>query len=274
MIKSKNIIIGVTVLAVVLSTGVAAFAATNTADGQTGKERKNIMADLTDTQRDAVMQARADSMKEAVTELVDQGTITQDVADKLPEVKMIVKDRGGQDLKDKGCQVLKDKGGQALTDEQRTALREEEKTVFDSKLADLVKQGTLTQDQVNQMEQGYKIKMSADLTDEQMQALMQAKIDSVKEAATNLVEKGTLTQAEADAITTAITAMPKIKSAEKPAGILTEEQGTALKEAMKTIFESKLSDLVDKGTITQDQADRLLNDDGPRFKSQQTDISL
>jgi hypothetical protein len=86
------------------------------------------MSDLTDAQRDAVMQARADSMKEAVAELVENGTITQEIADQLPEVKMTAKEK---------CDPV-------LTDEQRTALREEEKTVFESKLADLVDEGTIT----------------------------------------------------------------------------------------------------------------------------------
>ena len=84
----------------------------------------------------------------------------------------------------------------------------------------------------------------------------------MKEAAANLAEKGTLTEDEADKFTAAIAAMLKEKPAEKPAGILTEEQRTALKEAMKTIFENKLSDLADEGTITQDQADQLLNGEG------------
>jgi hypothetical protein len=250
MIKRKNIVIGVTVLAVILSTGAAAYAATDTTTGQTAKERTNVMANLTETQRDAVMQARTDSMKEAVAELVDNGTITQEIADQLPEAKMTVKEK--PDL--------------ALTDEQRTALREEEKTVFESKLADLVDEGTFTQDQIDQMDQGHKMIMSADLTDAQKEALMQARTDEMKEAAANLEEKRTLAQDEADKITAAIAAMPKEKPAEKsdekPASILTDAQGTALKEAMQTIFESKLSDLVDKGTITQDQADQLLSDEG------------
>lgn len=246
MIKRKNIVIGVTVLAVILSTGAAAYAATDTTSGQTGKEKTGIMASLTDTQRDAVMQARADSMKEAVTKLVDNGTITQGIADQLPEAKMTVKE----------------KPDQALTDVQRTALRAEEKTVFESKLADLVGAGTFTQDQINQMEQGHKMMMSADLTDAQKKALMQARIDAMKEAAANLVGKGTLTQDEADKITAAIAAMPKEKPAQKPASILTKEQATALKDAMKTVFESKLSGLVGAGTITQDQADQLLSANG------------
>jgi hypothetical protein len=220
MINKKNIFIGVTVLAVILSTGAAAYAATDTTDGQTGKEKTGIMAGLTDAQRDAVMQARADSMTEAVAELVSSGTITQKIADQLPKSKM----------------TMKEKPDLALTDEQRTALREEEKAVFESK--------------------------RADLGDAQKDTMMQAKIDAMKEAAANLVEKGTLTQDEADKITTVIAAMPKEMPAEKPAGILTEAQATALKDEKTTIFESKLSDLVDEGTITQDQSDQLLNNNG------------
>ncbi|HVI41310.1 MAG TPA: hypothetical protein VM577_11680 [Anaerovoracaceae bacterium] len=75
-------------------------------------------------------------MKEALTGLVEDGTITQDEADKLSEIRSMPKDNCG-------------------------------------------------------------IK---DLTDEQKEAVMQAKMNAMKEAAANLVEKGTLTQNEADAI--------------------------------------------------------------------------
>jgi hypothetical protein len=249
MIKRKNIIIGVTALAVVLSTGVIAFAATNSTDVQTGKDRPNIMANLTDAQREAVLQARTDSMKETIAALVDSSTITQDTADKLSEVKSAPKDctsKGGIGIK-------------ALTEEQRTALQAEEKALFESKLAGLIKDGTLTQNQADQLEQGHKMMASANLTDEQMAAVKQAKADAMKEAAANLVEKGSLSQEEADAISIMPKEMPREKGS---AAILTEEQRTALGETMKAKFESKLSSLVDDGTITQDQADQLLIDKG------------
>lgn len=244
MINKKNILIGVTILTVIFSTAAAAYAATSTTDVQATTGKTNIMSELSDTQRDAVMQARADSMKAAITELVDNGTITQEIADKLPELKII------------------EKKGQTLTDDQRTALSEEENTIYESKVADLIDKGTLTQDQIDQLEQAQKLIKSANLTEEQQQALMQARMEALKEAKANLVKDGTLTEDTTDAAID----VQKEKSVEnKPAGLLTDDQQTTLKEAMKTIFEGKLSDLVDAGTITQDQADELLNDNGPQF---------
>ncbi|MEL7655160.1 MAG: hypothetical protein AAGU75_04540 [Bacillota bacterium] len=244
MNKGKNIIIGVTAAAVVLSSGVMAFAATDPTSSQIGKGRASIISDLSDTQRQSVRQAYTDSMQEAVAELVGSGTITQDTADKLSETRGMTMDKGSMGT---------------LTEEQRTALHEEETALFESQLNKLVNDGTLTQDQADQMTQGQGHKMMKDLnlTEEQRNAVMQAKTNAIKEAAANLVEKGALTQDEADAIS----AMPsKIKQdGTGTSRILTEEQRTALSEAMKATLESKLSDLVDDGTLTQDQADQLLN---------------
>jgi len=245
MIKRKNIVIGMTALAVVLSSGVIAFAAADTTGSQAEKSRPAIMSSLTEAQRDAVHQVQSDSMAEAIAALVDSGTITQEEADKLTETRVVQKEN---------CNV------NTLTDEQRTALQEEQKAEFESLLADLVDEGTLTQDQADQMEQGKGMMRSLDLTEEQKEAVMQAKISAMKAAAANLAEEGTITQEEADAIS----AMPaKIKSDEITAGsILTAEQRTALNEAVKTKLESKLADLVDDGTLTQELADQILNDKG------------
>ena len=68
MINKKNILIGVTILTVIFSTAAAAYAATSTTDVQATTGKTNIMSELSDTQRDAVMQARAGSMKEAITQ--------------------------------------------------------------------------------------------------------------------------------------------------------------------------------------------------------------
>ena len=117
MVKRRNILIGVTAAALLLSSGAIAFAATDTTDSHMGKGRSAIMESLTDTQKEAVQQARADSMKEALSGLVEDGAITQDEADKWSEIKSMPKDNCG----------IKD-----LTDEQRTALQAEEKAVFES----------------------------------------------------------------------------------------------------------------------------------------------
>lgn len=236
MSRKKNILIGAMALSLVVSTGVVAFAATDTTSVQQKRAVPAVVSGMTETQRDAIRQARADSMKEAVAELVEKGAITQDIADKLTEIKVA---------------QPKDKNGiGALTEEQRTALREAEAAALKDGIATLVEEGTITQEQADLMAQGRKMMKGLDLTAEQRDALMQLKEDAMKAAAADLVEKGTLTQAEADAV------------GDKPAGILTDEQKTALADAVKTKLESKFSDLVDEGVITQDQADQLLSATG------------
>jgi polyhydroxyalkanoate synthesis regulator phasin len=203
MIKRRNILIAVTAAAVVLSAGAFAFAATDEGAAQPVKDRPARMESLTDEQREAVQQARADSLEEAVTELVENGAITQEEADKLLEASSAREDNAG------------DNGGkQALTDEQREAVMQEAAALW-------------------------------------------------KEAAAALVEEGTLTQEEADSISL----VPQFKHAgQESFGILTEEQKTELSEAMKAKLESKLADLVDDGTITQEQADQLLRARGGLFE--------
>lgn len=188
----KNLLAGITALAVVMSSGLVAFAATDTTDQQIVKTRPAIMANLTDDQMEAVHQARAESMKEAVAELVASGTITQEVADKLSEIQIVRNTESGVD----------------------------------------------------------------DLTEEQREALDEA----MKSAVAKLVEDGTLTKDEADQL--AIRPM-KIKVAQRfEISGLTDEQRTVLHDTMKAKLESKLSDLVDDGTLAQELADQLLNDSG------------
>lgn len=199
MFKRRNILIAVTAIALILPAGAVAFAAADAEIPQSARDRPAIMAGLTDEQREAVQQARTESMQEAIAELAENGAITQDEADKLLEIKS-------------------------------------------------APEGTAEEND------GKKV-----LTDEQKKAVMQEIAALWKEAAANLVEEGTLTQEEADAISV----VPQIKPGDKGGfGILTEEQQTALNEAMKAKFESSLADLADEGTITPEQADQILNDKG------------
>jgi len=157
MNKRKAILAGVTAAAVVLSSGVMAFAATDTADSADSRSyqcKSGIRNDLTDDQMEAVMQARTDSMKEAVAQLVESGVITQETADQLPEGHVMTKSKPtdlvpADKQKTELARNERQKMGLSLAEEQRTALQEAVKTILESKLTALVDNGTLTQEQAD-----------------------------------------------------------------------------------------------------------------------------
>jgi len=155
MIKKKNIVVGVTALAIVLSSGVIAFAATDTTSYFAGKARPamSMMTSLTDEQREAVQQVHADSREEAVADLVDDGTLTQDQADQMEQSKGMMR---GPDLTEEQKEAMKIKvagNGSAciLTTEQRETLNEAVKSKLEPKLAALVVDGTLTQELADEL---------------------------------------------------------------------------------------------------------------------------
>ena len=153
MIKKRNILVGVTALAVVLSSGVIAFAATDTTNSFAGKERPAMMTSLTDEQREAVQQVQADSRKEAVAELVDDGTLTQDQADQMEQGKRMMRDLNLTEEQKEAVKIKVAGNGSAcsLTTEQRTALNEAVKSKMERKLAELVDDGTLTQELADEL---------------------------------------------------------------------------------------------------------------------------
>lgn len=185
LIMKKRLLAGITALAVVLSSGVAAFAATDTTDFQIAKAGPPMMVNLTDEQREAVFQAHTESMQEAVDALVENGTITQDIADKLSEVQITNKARGGID---------------DLTEEQREALSDAMKEA----VAKLIEDGTLTEDQADRIAvrpMVIKAVQNCDisgLTEEQRTALHETRQAKLESRLADLVEDGTLTQELAD----------------------------------------------------------------------------
>jgi polyhydroxyalkanoate synthesis regulator phasin len=170
-----------------------------------------------------------------------------------------------------------------LTDAQMTLLDEARTSDLKEAVANLVSAGTLTKAEGTTLISDMTAKMAArgdgpfqNLTAAQKTAL-EAKLQELRPAAsektsdashadreavmtqaiTSLVKDGVLTQAEADEITSN---MPEEDAdrGDGPFQNLTEKQKTALKSELETLMASTMKQLVSDGTITQDQADILL----------------
>jgi polyhydroxyalkanoate synthesis regulator phasin len=197
MLKKRKILIAVTAIAVVFSAVAFAFAATDEETAQPAKDRPACMGNLTDEQREAVWQARADSMEEAVAELVESGAITQEEADKLLETNSAPGDNAGENG-----------GKRALTDEQKEAVMQEITAVWEEAAANLVAEGTLTQEEadaislVPQFKPGDK-GLFGILTEEQRTELTEAIKAKFESYLAGLVDDGTITQEQADQLLSA-----------------------------------------------------------------------
>ena len=247
MKKKKIAVAGLTVLTLLLTSGVIAFAANDTAVPPVKGERSSIFADFTDAQKEAVQQARIESEQEAVASLLEKEILTQNEADAVLSHKGRPSPDMRSDLRN------------TLTKDQRDALQQEIKDVRDASIAEMVSNGTLTQEQANQMPSQKRAKPdSLNFTEEQKSAVMQMHQNSIQTAISNLVERGIITQNDANLIARGPSkAEPPKAASEKQQ--LTEDQKTALQDAVQSMLKNKLSSLAKAGTITQDQADQLLS---------------
>lgn len=117
----------------------------------------------------------------------------------------------------------------------------------------------------------------AQISDEQITAIKDARTNSINKAVENLVKDATLTQEEADNIIENLNKKPansktatdedntdKTNFAPKGNGKLrnmTDEQKEALKTEQQSLYKEALSQLVTNETITQNQADQLVEID-------------
>lgn len=120
---------------------------------ENGRGLKN-KSRLTEEQMAAVREAMAGSTEKAIENLVANGTLTQEEADSITS-KIDIKDAAKSD-EDKA--QIKSKGYFAdLSEEQVQSLKDEFSTIFKEALADLVSDGSITQeiaDQVQTMPKG------------------------------------------------------------------------------------------------------------------------
>ncbi len=141
--KKKNVlVVSILTLTVLASSSAMAFADSTATGATTTKDsdhKGDIRAELnlTDAQMTLLHEAKASDLKEALTNLVSAGTITQAEADAITSNMPTEKaDRG-------------DGPFQNLTEKQKTALKNELQTLKTSSLEELVSDGTITQDQAD-----------------------------------------------------------------------------------------------------------------------------
>lgn len=275
-LKKSKIAAVVVVLTLVVASGTGSFAladsvAVDTASDVTTEQSvdKTTRVEVSDEQRTLINEARTGSMKEAVANLVEKGTMTQEEADSVLSKIESEDDTIKTETSDDSITAKRGKGKFSdLTDEQIEALQSEKKALYEETLSSLVTNGTITQEQADSLnENGRGMKNVSGLTEEQMTAVREAMMGSTEKAAENLVASGILTQEEADSITAEKGMKDAAKSDEdktqmKSKGYfadLTDEQAQSLKDEFSTIFKEALADLVSDGSISQEIADQVQN---------------
>jgi polyhydroxyalkanoate synthesis regulator phasin len=275
-LKKNKIAAVVAVLTLVMASGTGSFALADSVSVDTASSvnteqslGKTSRVEVSDEQHTLINEARTESMKKAVANLVEKGTMTQEEADSVLSTMENEDEKIKAETSDDSITAKKEKGNFAdLTDEQSEALKSEKKTLYEEALTGLVTNGTITQEQADNLnENGRGLKNKSELTEEQMTAVREAMIGSTEKAAQNLVASRTLTQEEADSIILKTDLKYAAKSDEDKTQIkskgylanLTDEQAQALKDEFSTIFKEALADLVTDGSITQEIADHVQN---------------
>ncbi|MDF2948111.1 MAG: hypothetical protein K0R07_121 [Sedimentibacter sp.] len=274
--KKSKIAAVVAVLTLVMASGTGSFAladsvSVDTANGVNTEQsiEKPSRVDISDEQRTLINEARTESMKEAVANLVVKGTMTQEEADSVLSELENENGKIKTETSDDSITSKREKGYFAdLTEEQSEALKSEKKTLYEEALTVLVTNGTITQEQADSINENVRgLKNKSGLTEEQMTAIREAMTGITKQAVENLLANGTLTQEEADSIIAKTEMKDAAKSNDdktltKSKGHLadlTDEQAQALKDEFSTIFKQALADMVTDGSLTQEIADQVQN---------------
>lgn len=243
-----------TILSVLLASNAISFAATDV-NNDSNSNFRMVRIELTDTQRDAIHQARLNSIESAAESLVDSGILSSDEANSIIEISSSVPAKN---------QVRQ---GIDLTDAQRNALHEEFNTIHSEGIDQLVKEGIITPEIADQMTAGPRgTKVCLDLTDTQRDAIQKVMTEGLEKAVANLVKDSVLTEDQA----ADLLERPNREIGVKRAGIfqnLTTDQKNALEKAIQSNFESEVANLVEDSTISQELADQILESGGNRYES-------
>jgi competence protein ComGC len=266
IMKKRNMLIGSVVAITILATSSAmAFASSENANGGSCDQSRN-QAKMTDEQKTIFKDYQNENLNEALVNLVSEGVFTQEEADAIIAAKpadgaKTTESSEPAEHKEKGNEMM-----QNLTDTQRTALKEKIDLLSEDSINQLVEDGTITQEEADSLslKKDNKVNKVKDdsklnLTDEQKTALQDSRLSVIKNAVAELVSEETLTQEEADAIIESVPTEPQERSEKgnEMMKSLTDTQRSALKSEMDTVATANLKALVEDGTITQAQADRM-----------------
>lgn len=296
--KKRNMLIGTVLTVTVLATSSAmVFASSETIDGVSSdnrgfggnrdKAQHSEFVQLTDEQKTELNDSRNEILNDALTNLVNEGTFTQEEADAIieavPEKPIALDDQ----TKRSGFKVKGNSMIQSLTVSQRNVLKEKVELLSKESIDELVTSGVITQEQAdllalreqrpmknsnrktntdNEIKEITKI----DFTDEQKVALQDSRKSAMEEAVAELVDEEILTQEEADGIIEAVPEKPMTLDDQtkcrgfkiKGNGImqdLTDTQKIELRTEIEILTKDYLEQLVEDGTITQDQANQKIN---------------
>jgi polyhydroxyalkanoate synthesis regulator phasin len=275
-LKKSKIAAVVAVLTLVLASGTGSFALADSVSvdstSSVNTEQslgKTSRVEVSDEQHTLINEARTESMKKAVANLIEKGTMTQEEADSVLSAMEDDNEKVKTKTSGDSTTAKRGKGNFAdLTDEQSEALKSEKEALYEETLASLVTNGTITQEQADSIIENVRgLKNKSGLTEEQMTSIREAMLGSTEKAVENLVASGTLTQEEADSITAKIGVRDIVKSDEDKTLIkskgyladLSDEQVQSLKDEFNSIFKDKLADMVTDGSITQEIADQIQN---------------
>ncbi|MDI3481237.1 MAG: hypothetical protein PWQ97_892 [Tepidanaerobacteraceae bacterium] len=196
---------------------------------------------------------REAQQKERLDNLVSQGLITQDQEEKIMEYYKTQEE-------ERKAEMEKIKN---MTEDERKAYFEQKKesnsTAKPDPMQGLVEAGILTQDEADAINEYYQQQMKAKM--EEAQAKRQEEIESQLDS---LVSAGTITQEQKEKILAYLNEQEEARQAEmEKIKNMTEDERKAYFEEKKNSKSEKgtvadpLQELVDNGTLTQEQADAV-----------------
>lgn len=247
--RLTKFISGAVVVSVVLTTGVTTLAAQRSKDNATAwnKLKSVVSTNGTSEGKGPCKVGKGGNFKSILDEMVKEGTLTQSEADKITTY---------QKSKQESMKAEMDKV-KKMTDEERKNYLGTKRTERINFLTELVNNGIITQAKADAL----KAKI-----EQKRLEMKAARINEMKSQLNTLVTKGTINQTQADKIIEYMSQVKEKVIIEKgnitqiekdKLKNMTEQERKAYFEKMKGEKGNFLKELVDNGTLTQEQANAV-----------------